>query len=103
MFKGLVKYLCSLFICFYSSSVFADEKTTITIYFIQNPPLTFIDDKGAFQGKAINKLRSVLDHSGVPYKFELATWPRPLRDLETKKETLFLLLARTPTRENAFS
>lgn len=65
------------------------------------PPLNYLED-GQAQGFAVDLLRLMAGHAGLPLELQVLPWQRALQVAEASPRSLLFSLTRTPEREVQF-
>ena len=74
----------------------------LVIYTETYPPFNHLSEAGEVVGLSTEKVRQVMDASGLKYSIKLVPWARAVLYAQTKDNALIYSIARTPDREAEF-
>ena len=96
--------ICHIFLnsIFAAASVAEDARFTIKVLTSQYPPYTYVGDDGSVTGSSTDKVRALLDKTGLPYEIHVVPWGRALRLVSEDPHSLIYSIDRTPDREARF-
>jgi len=78
------------------------EAEPLVIYTENYPPYSFAAPDGSVAGAATQKVRQILDESGLEYTIRLLPWARTLQFAMAEKNALIFSLTWTPKRDPEF-
>lgn len=87
---------------FWASTASVVQADPLVIYTETYPPFNFLDEDGVVAGLATEKVRQVMDATGLDYTIKLTTWARALHFATTQDNALIYTLTRTPGRDPEF-
>jgi polar amino acid transport system substrate-binding protein len=96
--------LLLILVCWFSEPVYADSanEQPITIVTEHWAPYVFADDKGVVKGSMTDRVKAIVDRSGLTYTISLYPWPRSYKIAQTKPNVLIYPIYQTPEREGLF-
>ncbi|MCJ9430701.1 substrate-binding periplasmic protein [Kordiimonas marina] len=76
--------------------------TDLVVYTEDFPPYNFKAPDGTVVGTSTERVRQVLDRSGLSYSIKMVPWSRAVKRAMTEKNVLIYTLAKTPKRDPKF-
>lgn len=74
----------------------------LVLYTENYPPYNYLDENGGVAGLATQKVRQVMEESGLTYEIRLVPWTRAVYHVRTQDNALIYSMTRTPKRENDY-
>lgn len=74
----------------------------LVVYTEHYPPFNYADEQGTIQGLATDKVRQVLDATGLSYEIRLVPWARAMKNVLERENALIYTITRIPEREAKF-
>ncbi|WP_262689388.1 substrate-binding periplasmic protein [Kordiimonas aestuarii] len=78
------------------------QAADLIVYTEDYPPYNYTDTDGRVAGLATEKVRQVLDASGLGYTIKLVPWSRAMLYATTQENAFIYTITRTPAREVQF-
>ncbi|MDP4486457.1 MULTISPECIES: transporter substrate-binding domain-containing protein [Pseudoalteromonas] len=76
---------------------------TLNIVTENFPDFQYLNEKGELIGRSADKVRAVLDDSGIDYTINVLSWPAAYNAALRKEDTCVFSTARNTIRENEFT
>lgn len=99
---GLKLGLIALVLLHGLSVVRASDDEPLIVYTEDYPPFNYAKPDGSVGGLATERVRQVLDATGLKYEIKIVPWARAMNYARSKSNALIYTITRTPRREYGF-